>query len=416
MLSDQAKGCLPYSQAMSQTVEIVSQKQARRAILSAQRLLTLPKSSESLAAAVDHLGAVQLDTISVLARSHELVAHARHLGLDRATIEKTYWDGTSHFEYWSHAACILPIDRWPLFSFRRKAARSNDVWNGVTKKTINQVKHRLASEGGLTTTELGGGRKSSDWWDWSETKSTVEWLLNVGEVTCTKRIGWRRVYQLSEDAIPAKHFHDLPDEEAIFQLMLDATRSLGLGTMNDILDVHRLKKPKLTGKISKSDALSNAWQRFISHSEIVQIEIPGWSEIYFGFRNVLDNLSKHRPNNAVLLSPFDSLVWNRPRLAEVFEMEYRIEAYTPKAQRIYGYFAMPVLVGDEIVARVDPKRNGSTLTINKVVFQFAKPSDADVTGVATAIKRAASWVNCNQIEILEVIPKPITKKLTQLVS
>ena len=107
---------------------------------------------------------------------------------------------------------------------------------------------------------------------------------------------------------------------------------------------------------------------------------------------------------------------HRPRLEEVFGMEYRIEAYTPKAQRHYGYFAMPVLVGDEIVARVDPKRNGKTLTINRVVFESAKPTDLHLDGAAKAILRAATWVNCDKVEITDVIPKGLHKKLNQLVS
>ncbi len=415
MLSDLCQPCVPYSQTMVETAQIVSQKQAKRAILSAQGLLSIPAEGSSLKAAVDQLGAVQLDTISVLARSHELVAHARHRGLSRAEIEATYWNGDSHFEYWSHAACILPIDRWPMFSFRRRASASKDLWNGVTKKSINQIKKRLATEGGLTTTELGGGRKSSDWWDWSETKSTVEWLLATGDVTCTKRVGWRRVYSLSEDAIPEKYFYDLPDDEAIYQLLLDGTRSQGVASMNDILDVHRLKKPNKTST-RNLDATTKAWRRFIENPEIVSLKIPGWADTYYAFKSAIENQSKNLANNSVLLSPFDSLVWHRPRLEEVFGMEYRIEAYTPKAKRYYGYFAMPVLVGDEIVARVDPKRNGKTLTINRLVFESDKPSEKHIAGVAKAILRAASWVNCDQIEIAEVIPKTLHKKVIQLVS
>ena len=407
MLSDLCYACVPYAQLVSKTAQIVSQKQAKWAILSAQGLLARPAANESLRAAVDQLGAVQLDTISVLARSHELVAHARHDGLTRESIEQAYWNGDSHFEYWSHAACILPIDRWPMFSFRRRASASRDMWDGVTRKSINQIKKRLVGEGGLTTTDLGGGRNSSDWWDWSETKSTVEWMLVTGEVTCTKRVGWRRVYSLSEKSIPKKHFYDLPDDEAIYQLLLDAMRSLGVGTMKDIFDVHRLKK---------SATLAKAWNRFIENNDIISFQVPSWTDTYYAFKTVIENQVTSKPNNAVLLSPFDSLVWHRPRLEEVFGMEYRIEAYTPKDQRYYGYFAMPVLVGDEIVARVDPKRNGKTLTINRVVFESLKPTESQIAGVAKAILRATKWVACDHVEIVDVIPKSVQKKLTQLVS
>jgi len=303
-----------------------------------------------------------------------------------------------------------------MFSFRRRASASKEMWNGVTKKSVNQIKKRLAAEGGLTTTDLGGGRKSSEWWDWSETKSTVEWLLATGEVTCTKRVGWRRVYSLSEDVIPKEYFYDLSDEEAIYQLLLDAMRSQGAATMNDILDVHRLKKPSQSAKPKNADAITKAWQRFTENPEIVSFNVDGWANTYFAFKNVIEDKSKKPANNAVLLSPFDSLVWHRPRLEEVFGMEYRIEAYTPKAQRYYGYFAMPVLVGDEIVARVDPKRNGKTLTINRVVFESAKPTDLHLDGAAKAILRAATWVNCDKVEITDVIPNGLHKKLNQLVS
>jgi len=407
MLSDLCYACVPYAQLVSKTAQIVSQKQAKWAILSAQGLFARPAANDSLRAAVDQLGAVQLDTISVLARSHELVAHARHDGLSRESIEQAYWNGDSHFEYWSHAACILPIDRWPMFSFRRRASASRDMWDGVTRKSINQIKKRLVGEGGLTTTDLGGGRKSSDWWDWSETKSTVEWMLVTGEVTCTKRVGWRRVYSLSEKSIPKKHFYDLPDDEAIYQLLLDAMRSLGVGTMKDIFDVHRLKK---------SATLTKAWNRFTESSDVISFQVPSWTDTYYAFKTVIENQTTSKPNNAVMLSPFDSLVWHRPRLEEVFGMEYRIEAYTPKDQRYYGYFAMPVLVGDEIVARVDPKRNGKTLTINRVVFESLKPTEAQIAGVAKAILRATKWVACDHVEIVDVIPKSVQKKLTQLVS
>lgn len=397
---------VPYSQAMVAATVSVSQKQAKQAILSAQGLLTAPAHSTSLTKQVDQLGAVQLDTISVLARSHELVAHARHADLSREQIEATYWGGKSHFEYWSHAACILPIDRWPLFSFRRRAALERDLWNGVTKKSINSVKKRLASEGGLTTSDLGGGRKSSDWWDWSETKSTVEWMLLTGEVACTQRVGWRRVYSLSENVIPKKFFFDLPNDEAIYQLLLDALRSQGVATFDDILDVHRLKK---------NEVMRKAWNRFLETPGIISLKIPGWQEIYYAFESSLEKPTKPK-SNSVLLSPFDSLVWHRPRLEEVFGMTYRIEAYTPKDKRYYGYFAMPVLVGDEIVARVDPKRNGKTLTIKRVVFEDSKPSEKHLAGTAEAILRAAKWVNCSSVEITSVVPQSAIKKLKQLVN
>ncbi len=149
------------------------------------------------------LGAVQLDTISVLARSHELVAYARLGPVGRARIEDAYWGGEA-FEYWSHAASILPQTEWPWFAFRRRRMRERQRrWHAVHRPAVDAVREQLASDGALTTKDLGGAKASAEWWDWSEAKIAVEWLLDVGEVVCVERRGWRRVYDLAERAIPA---------------------------------------------------------------------------------------------------------------------------------------------------------------------------------------------------------------------
>ena len=138
---------------------------------------------------LDHLGAVQLDTISVLARNHELVSYARLGAIGRRAIDTAYWgsgDGLAAdepartFEYWSHAACILPISTWPLFAFRRRAYRRRGVrWHDVPTAALDGIRDRLRNEGPLTTRELGGAKRSGEWWDWSESKIAIEWLLDV---------------------------------------------------------------------------------------------------------------------------------------------------------------------------------------------------------------------------------------------
>src|SRR6266568_647707 len=147
------------------------------------------------------IGAVQLDTISVLARSHELVAYARLGPVPRDRIERAYWHpgAPTAFEYWSHAACVLPIEEWPYYAFRRRAIRSRGLrWHTVPERACAEVVARLRGEGPLTATQLGGAKGGGPWWDWSETKIAVEWLLDVGDVICVRREGWRRVYDLPE--------------------------------------------------------------------------------------------------------------------------------------------------------------------------------------------------------------------------
>lgn len=147
---------------------------------------------------LDSLGAVQLDTISVLARSHELIAYARYGAVRRSAIEEAYWAGDSAFEYWSHAACILPMDSWPDFAFRRRHyRRKGERWHGVPTKDLDALLATIRDRGPITTSDVGGAKRGGEWWDWSDSKIALEWLLDVGEVVVSRREGWRRTYDLS---------------------------------------------------------------------------------------------------------------------------------------------------------------------------------------------------------------------------
>ena len=150
------------------------------------------------------VSAVQLDTISVLARSHELVAYARLGAVARSAVERAYWHPRrpATFEYWSHAACLLPVEEWPYYEFRRRAFRARGMrWHRSHASVCADVLARLRAEGPLTATQLGGAKNGGAWWDWSDTKIAVEWLLDTGEVICAQRTGWRRVYDRVHDRI-----------------------------------------------------------------------------------------------------------------------------------------------------------------------------------------------------------------------
>ena len=173
------------------------------------------------------LGAVQLDTISVLARSHELVAHARLGAVGRAKIEAAYWGGEC-FEYWAHAACVLPLAHWPLFAFRRRHyAQRERLWERHGATTTKTVLARVRDEGPMTATELGGAKKTADWWGWSDIKASAEFLIATGELICTRRVGWRRVYDLPERVLPASaRATDLDDDTCRRELVRHAARAL----------------------------------------------------------------------------------------------------------------------------------------------------------------------------------------------
>ncbi|MEU9504075.1 crosslink repair DNA glycosylase YcaQ family protein [Streptomyces sp. NPDC048196] len=374
-------------------VTALSRDDARRLALRAQGLLGAPDRRAGVRGVLRHLGAVQLDTISVLARSHELVPYARLGAVGRPAVEAAYWstaDGGTpaarphSFEYWSHAACILPIEEWPHFAFRRRARRAKGHrWHVMkdSERSCAAVLDRLAADGPLTTSELGGGRNGGEWWDWSETKIAVEWLLDTGDVVCTERRAWKRVYDLAERAVPTELLHDdLDDAECLRRLVAQAGTALGVATRADLADYHRLKGEQV-------DAV-------IADSGLVPVEVEGWTKPAWADPAALATAPRGR-HRTTLLSPFDSLIWDRPRTERIFGFTHRLEAYVPRPQRIHGYFAMPLLAGGQLVGRVDPAREGTILVARQVSLRDRKA----VAPMARALREAATWVGCDAVRV-----------------
>ncbi|MFE9634729.1 winged helix-turn-helix domain-containing protein [Streptomyces sp. NPDC006463] len=362
----------------------LSADEARRIALRAQGFLGAPDRRGGVRGVLRHLGAVQLDTISVLARSHELIPYARLGAVGRSTVEQAYWSDRHAFEYWSHAACILPIEEWPHFAFRRRANRARGHrWHILQDKqhSTRAVLDRLRADGPLTSTELGGAKNGGEWFEWSETKIAVEWLLDTGEVVCSQRRGWKRVYDLPERAVPDALLHDdLDDRECVRRLVALAGRSLGLGTRADIADYHRLKGEQV-------DAV-------IADSGLVPVSVEGWAKQAWADPAALATAPRGR-HRTTLLSPFDSLVWDRPRTERIFGFTHRLEAYVPKPKRIHGYFAMPLLAGGLLQGRVDPGREGKTL----VARQLSLTSPKAARPMAQALREAAEWVGCDAVRV-----------------
>jgi uncharacterized protein len=391
--------------------------EARRIILRAQGFLGAGSRTGGVPAMLRRVGAVQLDTISVLARSHELVAYARLGAVGRATIERAYWhDPIQAFEYWCHAACIVPLEHWPLYGFRRQAYRDRRYrWHEVPP-TVGKVLEHVRADGPLTTSDIGGARvdrrdsgtaQAGEWWDWSDSKIAIEFLLDIGEVVCTRRIGWRRVYDLAERVIPAALLgDDVSDADGVTGLTRIAGRSLGVATRADLVDFTRVK-----GKYAAllDDALLSG------ASGLVPVHVSGWP-LPRGGRSLaaasptpnawadpaaLESEPRGR-HRTTLLSPFDSLIWERARAERVFGLSHRLEAYVPKDKRVHGYFAMPVLAGGRVIGRVDPAREGATLVARQVGFEPGGSPAKAVEAMSDALWEATSWVGCTDVRVERV--------------
>src|SRR5271170_3383937 len=263
----------------------ITPDEARRMTLRAQGFLGATPwrpTRSGVAGMLRRVGAVQLDTISVLARSHELVAYARLGPVPREQIEQAYWHPAkpAAFEYWAHAACVLPLEQWPYFAFRRRAFLARGVrWHQSHQETCEKVLARLRAEGPLTATQLGGAKGCGAWWDWSDVKIAVEWLLDTGDVICVRRTGWRRVYDLPERVLPG-----------------------------DLVDYHRLNF--LTSEKSQYTRLvAEAAQA----AGLIPVAIAGAAAPAWADPVALEQVADRGRHRVTLLSPFDSLVWDRKR-------------------------------------------------------------------------------------------------------
>jgi uncharacterized protein YcaQ len=309
----------------------------------------------------------------------------------RHAVEQAYWGGGTSFEYWSHAACVLPLEAWPAFAFRRRErARRGWRWHAVPQAGGAEILARLRDEGPLTATELGGAKRGGPWWDWSDVKICAEFLLDTGAVIVTERRGWRRVYDLAERAVPADLLAlELTDSQCLTRLVEDAGRCLGVADEGDLADHHRLTRAQV--------------RSVLADTALEPVTVQGWRGPAWAHPQALAALGRGGRHRTTLLSPFDSLVWDRRRTERVFDFSHRLEAYVPRAQRVHGYFAMPLLAGGNLLGRVDPRRAGKTLVGARVQLASVRA----VAPMAEALREAASWVGCDDVAVERVAPEAL---------
>jgi uncharacterized protein len=397
----------------------LTEDEARLITLRAQGFIGAGARRGGVPAMLRRLGGVQLDTISVLARSHELVNYARLGPVGRGTIERAYWHPRhpAAFEYWSHAACVLPIEEWPFYEFRRREfAARGQRWHQSHPDVCERVLARIRAEGPLTATQLGGAKNGGPWWDWSDTKIAVEWLLDTGDVICARRVGWRRVYDLPERVLPPELLgQQLTDQECLTRLTAVAGRALGVVAHGDLPDYQRIVYGG-AGLRRNGQAPTVAGSALAAGLVPVQIAagkrgpaVRAWADPAALAAGGEASRERHR---TTLLSPFDSLIWHRRRTMRTFGFQHSLEAYVPPANRVHGYFTMPLLAGGQLVGRVDPARSGSTLIARKA--EMAVPAAAEP--MARALLEAASWVGCDTVKLVQVEPAGLESRLRAALS
>ena len=350
----------------------LSAEQARKIALISQGMassISNKPNSNAFKRTLDSLGVIQIDAVNAVARSHLLVLRSRlggtHEHLEKLLRQQTYKNHVLA-EYWGHEASFLPTSDWPLYKWRMRRAAKGEIWKGIRNFAnekpgyIKQILNELTKRGPSKASDFERGGPKSSWWGWSDSKLALEWLFWIGEITVVNRVNFTRYYDLPQNIFPEKICTSEPEESAAHKtLILNAARYLGVATADDIVDYHRL--PKKLAKLRL--------QELEEDRQLSKVAIEGWDEDAY-ILTKLDN-AEH-PTRTSLLSPFDPIVWFRPRAKRLFNFEYKLEIYRPKSKRLFGYYVMPFLYDNMLRARLDIKANRSINTL-EILGSFSEP-------------------------------------------
>ncbi|HEX8573840.1 MAG TPA: crosslink repair DNA glycosylase YcaQ family protein [Allosphingosinicella sp.] len=353
-----------------------------------------------LAAVVGRLGLHQIDSVNVLVRAHYLPAFSRLGAYDMALIDRAAWGPSRErrlFEYWAHEASLLPLEMHPLLRWRMAQAERGEIGWGYLKTFAGErraeaeaILGRIRSEGPLAASDFEGGKGKGGWWEWGDTKRALEWLFWAGMITtATRRAGFERVYDLTERVIP-EAILALPTpapEEARRALVARAASALGIATETDLRDYFRLKP----------EPARRAVAELVDSGELVPAEVEGWRKPAYLHR---DARRPRRIAGQALLAPFDPLVWERSRTERLFGFRYRIEIYTPAEKRTHGYYVLPFLLGERLVARVDLKadRKASRLLVRKTTLEPGAPPET-LGGLDEELCLMSRWLGLQAVDV-----------------
>jgi uncharacterized protein YcaQ len=354
-----------------------------------------PSAFAAACAVIRRFGYLQLDTVSVAgARSHTIVLLSRLEGLDPAVGEELLRPGAPLFEYWGHEASWIPLPLYPAFEFRRREFRRHPWWGDLVTqhpKVAHELRRRIREEGPLRSSEMEG-RRSRGWWDLSVAKRVAAALWSSGELAIRERRGFQRTYDLAERVIPEPlRSHPLSEPDALEVLLLAALAGHGWGTTGTLAATWRLR--------NRREPVLAALRRLQEKRAIVACAAEGGGTAGWIRPSDLElaaRLEQARPraDRGLLLSPFDPLLWDRARVARLFGFDAVLEIFKPAPQRTYGYYCMPVLAGERLVARADLKAERRRGLLRLLSLHFEDPRGAraahDREAVRCALARYAA--------------------------
>jgi uncharacterized protein len=401
---------------------LLTQAEARSVMLAAQGLHQRPAkkaTKRGVLGAVRRMGALQIDTIHVVARSPYLVLWSRLGRYEPRWLEELLAAGRL-FEYWSHEASFLPAEDYPLYRHRMLDAESQGWhysrrWVESHRGDVERLLAFIRERGAVRSADFARtDGKAGGWWEWKTEKRALEMLFTSGELMIARRMNFQRVYDLRERVLPSWDDQMLPPvEEARRGLALKAVRALGVAKARWVADYFR------TDKRQTLDAVS----ALVREGALLTAEVEGWDApalFHPENRKLVKEAARGglKPELTTLLSPFDPLVWDRARAREAFGFDYRLECYTPAPKRRYGYFTLPVLRRGALVGRLDAKahRKEGVFEVKSVHLERGAVADEGLVGdVAAAIRECAGWHKTPEVVVRRSEPKGVAARIARTV-
>ena len=396
-----------------------SRREAQAIMLAAQGLLRRPDgwgaSKDDVLAASRRMGALQIDTINVVARSPYLVLWSRLGAYEPSWLNELLAEGRL-FEYWSHAACFLPIEDYGLYRRRMLDDRGRSrAWIADHAELVSHVRHAIATRGPVRSAEWErtDGRVGT-WWDWKPEKLALEHLFYAGELMIARRDrNFQRVYDLQERVLPGWNDEHTPTPEAVRRgFVLKSVLALGVALARWVPDYFRLPKQGIAPLLRELER----------EGILVPARIEGLDGPAYVHRDGLPLIESvlmgaARTDRTTLLSPFDPLVWDRARALELWGFHYRIETYTPAARRRYGYFSLPVLHAGQLVGRLDAKahRKQGLFEVRALHLEPGAPAGGELlAALAATLRDCAAWHGTPEIRVLASDPPALAEQLAAL--
>ncbi|HEY4917231.1 MAG TPA: crosslink repair DNA glycosylase YcaQ family protein [Solirubrobacteraceae bacterium] len=383
--------------------ERLSAAEARRVAVAAQGFggprATGPVGGHALRRVLQRIGLVQIDSVNVLVRAHYLPLFSRLGAYDTVVLDRAaYYAPRRLFEYWGHEASLLPVELYPLLRWRMERA-SADAWGGMQRisrerpELLERLVEDVRERGPISASELAADeapRRTGPWWDWSDIKRALEFLFWSGRLTSARRRRFERLYDLPERVLP-RAVLALPTpsaEDAQRELLRIAARALGVAAERDLRDYFRLPTTEARARTAE----------LVEAGELLPVSVEGWRTP--GYLHPAANVPR-RVDACALVGPFDSLVWNRDRTERIFDFRYRIEIYVPKPKRVHGYYVLPFLLGERLVARVDLKadREAGVLRVQAAHGEPAAPPET-AGALREQLHALASWLGLGGVEVV----------------